>query len=50
VAVRRAFADHLAGRDLSHGRLLFTIAMLELWLEAFARVRTPQGEPVLVAA
>ena len=38
--VRRAFQDHVSGRDVSRGRILFAVAMLELWLDAFSSVRT----------
>jgi asparagine synthase (glutamine-hydrolysing) len=49
-AVRAAFSDHVSGRDLSQGRTLFTIAMLELWLQAFSEVRIARPERVLVPA
>jgi asparagine synthase (glutamine-hydrolysing) len=49
--VRRAFHDHLSGRDASNGRTLFAVAMLELWLDAFAPVRSHRRhENVLVLA
>jgi len=49
-AVRAAFADHVSGKDRSQGRTLFTIAMLELWLQAYSDIRTRRPEPVLVRA
>jgi len=49
-AVRAAFSDHVSGRDLAQGRTLFTIAMLELWLQAFSEVRIARPERVLVPA
>jgi asparagine synthase (glutamine-hydrolysing) len=38
--VRRAFQDHVSGRDVSRGRILFAVAMLELWLDAYSAVRS----------
>ena len=48
--MRAAFADHVSGKDRSQGRTLFTIAMLELWLQAYSDIRTRRPEPVLVRA
>jgi asparagine synthase (glutamine-hydrolysing) len=49
-AVRAAFADHVSGRDRSQARTLFTIAMLELWLQAYSETRVERPERVLVSA
>ena len=49
-AVRAAFADHVSGRDRSQARTLFTIAMLELWLQAYSERRVERPERVLVSA
>jgi asparagine synthase (glutamine-hydrolysing) len=47
--IRRAFADHLSGRDSSNGRALFTVAMLELWLDAFVSKRRTTETPLSAA-
>src|SRR5262249_21836100 len=46
-AVRAAFADHVSGKDRSQARTLFTIAMLELWLQAYSERRVQRPERVL---
>ena len=42
--VRRLADAHLDGSDRSHGQLLLSILMLEVWLQSFLR-RVSSGEP-----
>jgi asparagine synthase (glutamine-hydrolysing) len=50
-SVREAFADHLSGKDRTQGRALFTIGMLELWMQAFSGTHQQASrERVLVRA
>jgi asparagine synthase (glutamine-hydrolysing) len=49
-AVRRLFEAHVSGRDTTHSRLLLSVLMLELWLQAFDSTGASRAQRVLLAA